>query len=237
QVRALGSSFSDTPFAAIVASPLVRALATAEVVRDLQQTVPDLAASTVESPSPGIVVSPLLREQHFGSAEGRSFVFRADDGRAQLDGSNSRSQRFPGGESLAEVAQRAEKALDDILLPLLDRQYGHSSGKSANRTSSAPCQDRHIAVVSHGIFIRELVTAFLRRDTTGRVHPHVHCALGNTGWMRVRVEKVEGSLRVDVTEYNRREHLAAVTRQRGGIGSSAHDPKQKDIRDFFTRKN
>lgn len=40
-------------------------------------------------------------------------------------------------------------------------------------------------------------------------------------------------LRVNVLTMNVSTHLDGIKRQKGGIGSSAHDDKQKDIRSFF----
>lgn len=44
-------------------------------------------------------------------------------------------------------------------------------------------------------------------------------------------------LRVNIIATNVTTHLDAVKRQRGGIGSAAHDDKQKDIRSFFAGGN
>jgi len=40
-------------------------------------------------------------------------------------------------------------------------------------------------------------------------------------------------LHVRVTAVNRHSHLDNIVRQKGGIGSSAYDPKQSSIKDFF----
>ena len=37
----------------------------------------------------------------------------------------------------------------------------------------------------------------------------------------------------DVVAVNQTEHLAGLKRQRGGIGSSAHDDKQAKLQAFF----
>jgi len=103
-----------------------------------------------------------------------------------------------------------------------------------------------VALVSHGLCISEMVPALLRRDHSGAAVPDHYRGLRNTGWTRVTVDMKDGwdegqpissenkpPLTVRVTDFNRYEHLDNVKRQGGGIGSSAHDPKQKDIRAFF----
>ena len=58
-----------------------------------------------------------------------------------------RSDKFPDGESLDDLADRAEKAVDELLFPFLFQAL--KEGKSGV----------HIAVVSHGLCISELVAA------------------------------------------------------------------------------
>lgn len=88
---------------------------------------------------------------------------------------SSREERFPEGESLEDVARRAEQAVEDILLSHVEL----SDGKG-----------RNVAVVSHGIFIRELVSALFRRrrtSSTQSIESQGFHGLRNTAWTRIVV--------------------------------------------------
>ncbi|KZT65800.1 phosphoglycerate mutase-like protein [Daedalea quercina L-15889] len=234
QAKALGKSFitSKTSFLVIHASPLKRALWTAQAVRDAH----------VE-PQPPLTTSPLLREQHWGIAEGKPWIMEFQPGlsleehfaRGLYPVLQSRSQRFPEGESLDDLAARAKKAVDELLMP-----YVWSAARGGE-------EGLHIAIVSHGLCISELIPSLLVRDQSG-VHPgHRYRGLLNTAWTKVTV-KVKGAkegelmdfpdnnpppLEVKVTDFNRHEHLDNVARQKGGIGSAEYDPNQQSIRAFF----
>jgi hypothetical protein len=73
-----------------------------------------------------------------------------------------------------------------------------------------------------------------------RVYPL--SGLGNTAWNRLEVWLANPgfispselpSLRINVTDQNRRDHLQGLVRQKGGIGSSAFDERQRSIKDYF----
>ncbi|KAH7877995.1 histidine phosphatase superfamily [Lentinula edodes] len=231
QATALGKWFSDKGihFTAILSSTLDRAATTAEVILSHQP-----------GPHPPHIKSLLLREQHFGSAEGKSWSRKSysgatleEENRSQGTSTNHsrRSDRFPGGESRKDLAARAERVIDELLLPYI-----------LNTTGPVPS---HVAVVSHGLFIREIVDALYRREFGGEGMQNNHRGLSNTGWTKVivnvkrsiiptsppSVSKLDLSVRI--TAINEHEHLDNLVRQKGGIGSLAHDPKQKDIRGFF----
>ncbi len=63
----------------------------------------------------------------------------------------NREDRFPEGESLNDLQARAERAIKDIVLPYA--KEGAFAG-----------EDIHIAIVSHGLCISELVSALVRLD-------------------------------------------------------------------------
>ncbi|KAH9841642.1 phosphoglycerate mutase-like protein [Rhodofomes roseus] len=232
QAKALGLSFTKTHFLAIHASPLKRALWTAQAVRDAQTDT-----------QPPLTTSPLLREQHFGIAEGKPWIMETQSGlsfeehlrRGLYPVLHDRSQKFPEGESLDDLAARAKKAVDELLMPYVWQ------------AAMAGDNGLHIAIVSHGLCISELIPALLVKDQSG-LHPgHRYKGLLNTAWTRVTVN-VKGAkegelmdvqdnrplpLEVKVTDFNRHEHLDSVARQKGGIGSSEFDPNQQSIRAFF----
>ncbi|KAH9922855.1 phosphoglycerate mutase-like protein [Epithele typhae] len=213
--QALAMSLSTTCLSAIYASPLKRALWTGQAVRDQQ---PD--------PKPPFQESPLIREQHFGVAEGRPWSWHQKENLSLEEHFaqgiypvlHERHQHFPEGESVDDLFVRASRAIDELVMPHVWRAA--REGKT----------EVHIALASHGLCIGELIPALLLKDSQG-VHPgDQYRGLRNTAWTRLTVE-VEVTCRV--TDINRHEHLDNVVRQKGGIGSAAHDPKQQDIRAFF----
>ncbi|KAI0333657.1 phosphoglycerate mutase-like protein [Cubamyces sp. BRFM 1775] len=232
QAKAVGQSLSDTRFEAIYASPLKRALWTGQAVREAQ---PD--------PKPPLETSDLLREQHFGVAEGHPWQWNPTPGltmeehfaRGLYPVLHERWEKFPEAESLDDLFDRAKKAIDELVMPNVWRAA--KEGKKGV----------HIAIASHGLCISQLVVALLLKDESG-VHPgDKYRGLQNTAWTRVTVD-VKGAkegepldfsddqppkLQVKVTDVNRHEHLADVARQKGGIGREGFDPKQRDIRAFF----
>ncbi|RDX42613.1 phosphoglycerate mutase-like protein [Lentinus brumalis] len=231
QAQAVARSLSTTRFSAIYASPLKRALWTGQAVRDAQ---PD--------PTPYFEESPLLREQHWGVAEGAAWAWEQTPGmtieehfaKGIFPVLHERHQKFPEGESLDDLYARATQAIDQLVMPHV--------WKAAREGKTGV----NIALASHGLCISALIPALLAKDERG-VRPGDYRGLYNTAWTRVAIE-VQGALegvpldfpdsnppklRIQVTDVNRHEHLAEVKRQKGGIGSAAHDPKQQDIRAFF----
>ncbi|KAL4069953.1 histidine phosphatase superfamily [Scleroderma yunnanense] len=234
QARALGEAFANTRLTAIYASPLKRAFMTATALLDAQ---PD--------PKPPIHNSDLLKEQNFGKAEGTSWLGKQDPNKTLEEHFASGQYpvlfdpvlKFPDGESLNDLAERADQAIRELVLPHV---------LQAARPES---EDDHIALVSHGLCISQMVAALVRRNHGGAPHRDYRGLL-NTAWTRVTVQ-VKGEVSwetmdiseddsspilVNVTDFNRHEHTNSVKRQKGGIGSSAYDPKQQDIRDFFGGK-
>jgi len=117
---------------------------------------------------------------------------------------HSRSQRFPGGESLDDMALRAELVLETILLPHViqeheERQNLRVDKEEAGEEEGNGKVGRKIAVVSHGLFIGELVRAILNRDkvwTTRRgeqIDVKNLRGMKNTGWTRLEVTVYPGS--------------------------------------------
>ncbi|OSX59928.1 hypothetical protein POSPLADRAFT_1075385 [Postia placenta MAD-698-R-SB12] len=232
QAKALGVSFSNTPLLAIHASPLKRAQWTAQALRDAQK-----------EPQPPLTTSPLLREQYFGVAEGKPWVYEMEPGvtleeyyaRGVYPVLTGRSQKFPEAESLDDLARRAEQAINGLVMP-----YVWQAARAGEKGI-------HVAIVSHGLCISELLPALLSKDASGAHPKHKYKGLLNTAWTRVTVDvkgSVEGKsmefsdsnpppLVVRVTDFNSHEHLDRVARQKGGIGSAEFDPKQQSIQAFF----
>lgn len=87
-----------------------------------------------------------------------------------------RHEKFPNGESLNDVSVRAEHFMNNqVLKPYLPRAI--SSG----------VEDVHVALVSHGLCISELIPALLKRNDGGSPAKDYRGLL-NTAWTRVTVQ-------------------------------------------------
>ena len=175
----MGKALADskTHFHAIHASPLQRAFLTAQAVRDAQP-----------EPQPPLTTSLLLREQHWGIAEGQPWIMEMQPGltreehfaRKLFPVPTTRAHKFPEGESLDDLAERAKQAVDELLLP-----YVWSAARGGD-------QGLHVAVVSHGLCISELVPALLGHS---RIQPDGHYrGLLNTAWARLTVKVKVGAV-------------------------------------------
>ena len=173
QARALGHSLSNVRFAAIYASTLKRALWTGQAVRDAQ-----------DDPKPPLTESLLLREQYFGEAEGHPWSWNQTPGLSLEEHFakgiwpvlHERSQNFPGGESLEDLAVRASKAIDELVMPHI-WQAAREGKVGVN-----------IALASHGLCISELIPALLVKDESGHHPGDKYKGLHNTAWTRVTVQ-------------------------------------------------
>lgn len=174
QARALGAAFVPIQFRAIHCSDLKRAVMTANAIRDAQTTS-----------KPPIQSSALLREQNYGSGEGKRWdsprnprlTLEEHFEKGIYPALHGRSERFPGGESLDDLARRAENAIDEILMP-----YVGDKGS----------EETNIAVVSHGLFLGELIAALVKRgngsQAAGRtVRARDFQGMKNTGWTKAVV--------------------------------------------------
>jgi len=106
----------------------------------------------------------------------------------------------------------------------------------------------HVALVSHGLCICEMVAALVALDYERRskgleVPDREYAGLLNTAWTRATIDLADvgetavdenglPALTIKVTDVNRHEHIEGLKRQKG-IGSESHDPDQSDIRKFF----
>ncbi|KAJ7175911.1 phosphoglycerate mutase-like protein [Mycena filopes] len=229
--QALATVLAETQFTAIHCSPLARANMTAEAILNKQ------------SRSPPLIVSPLLREQNFGVAEGKPSAGKREPDTELSDlfdqgiypSLHGRRDKFPEGESLDDVRDRASIVWREILIP-----YVHEVASIDN-------DDVHVAVVSHGIFIKEALRALAKYDHTLDLTVCDYRWLRNTAWARLTVgfKHAVGDaqdnvndipLRAHLTHFNECEHLASVKRQKIGTGREAYDGRQKDIRGFFGAK-
>ncbi|KAF5310853.1 hypothetical protein D9619_007859 [Psilocybe cf. subviscida] len=194
QAYSLGHSLSSTPFTHIYTSDLKRAHSTAQHVLEQQP-----------SPHPPLTITPLLREQHFGVAEGYAWVMSIPEGttrEAMYDQKvfpvlDTRQEKFPEGESLDDIALRAEAAVRECILP----HVGHGQGDGD--------EEAHIAIASHGLCISEVVAALVRLDPEAD-KTKSYRGLKNTAWARVEVNQRSGDatgLEVKVVKFNVDKHL------------------------------
>ncbi|BGP43470.1 hypothetical protein JCM10449v2_007505 [Rhodotorula kratochvilovae] len=170
QAQRLGQAFADVPITAIYASDLKRAHTTARCIYDANKT----------SPKPPFTVSPLLREQFFGEAEGAPW----DAGKyssAHLPWEDHRAFCIaPNAESLNDVARRADLVLRHFVLP-------HVLATASTPADATFPEQHHIVLVAHGIWLSEMLFALKRAGD-----PHIRFvkqgSYTNTGWARIEVE-------------------------------------------------
>ena len=237
QARALGESWHTTlrtPIHRIYASDLKRAHTTAQ-----QLVAPRRALAPTDALAcPPIHTTPLVREQHFGIAEGKRWsagpivkAARRASASAPTSASASspisasastsasvsvatepevevyetirtRHDKFPGGESLDDLALRADEAIDTLVWPHLDDAMAHAASTSAGAGADAGTVNGdgggreeaegglgyHVVVVSHGLCISEMIAALLRRSANAGASAGVRLrGLVNTGWTRLHI--------------------------------------------------
>ncbi|KAJ6595779.1 phosphoglycerate mutase [Mycena vulgaris] len=226
QAAALGNAFvkTNTKFDFIYASDLLRAHATGQAV---------LKAHS--SPKPPFTSDPKLREQHFGIAEGQPWVIDTPPNQTMEElfkkgifpVLRARDAKFPEGESLDDLARRAEKAIAEVVVPHL-----------------AAGGNLHIAIASHGLCISELVAALLRLDPDAR-RDISYAGLLNTAWTRAVISVKDGSLdgsldlnhlpplTVKITDVNNADHLLNLE---GVQDAEVLDDEKATARAFFAGK-
>lgn len=189
-----------------------------------------------------MMVTPLLREQHFGSREGVRI-------HASTTAPPSPSTVEPEpAETEVSMRARANRFLEEYLFPVLLAHDDETEKDSA------------IAIVAHGIILRVLWNCFIRAFPLGSVSfsPEVTALSAtrggtlvpfwsNTGYMELSVcrcltpivsaavESLLSGWTVTVLSVDNTTHLRALRRTRGGIGSLQHDSKQRSIESFFKR--
>lgn len=226
QISCLAQHFvsNSTKFMTVFSSDLSRARITAEGICRAQV-----------SPSGETPLQPILtrnlREKDYGSMEGRFW-------KTSPPSPMPRDWVIP--ESRASMRKRVENFFDEHLLPLLMRD---------------PHGRQNIAVVAHGVILQELWTYFIEifnpADTnvapricdTDMTTLHRKPVWSNTGYMtlvitpNVRERNMLPTIIPDfaflVLSIDDKRHLANLHRTRGGVGTAAHDTKQRKIDQFF----
>lgn len=174
-----------------------------------------MALADGQTPKLPVDTTPLLREQHFGIAEGKPWsaattpeTILSTKTKQELYAEGvypviyARNEKFPYGESLNDLAKRAEDALRACVLPHLVEEQ----------------QDANIGIVSHGLCISELIAALVRKDKDRTGAGRDFKGLLNTAWTKVEVHTAGPAnapeewppLVVRVTDVNRHEHIDKI---------------------------
>ena len=234
-------------FTHIFSSDQTRAVKTAEAIRDAQPLSEQSSAGVDQVGKLPITQLRELREQDFGSWEGRAWGA----------GTNQTSDTAPprDGETRGSVHSRASAFLDQHLMPL----WGMLG-------EDGDAEPKIVAVASHGMLLVALWREMLKRQEPGSVSLAVAVAgmqqalsleylasWSNTGYLELELcpspgqakgeaeDQAEAGLKgqqyvLRVCFVNKKEHLQGLKRTRGGVGSSTHDERQKGIETFFKKR-
>lgn len=204
---------------------------------------------------------PILREQDFGSSEGKPFHTKLRESKMFESAHNSVKSlddtRFKDPETKEAMGIRMNTFVEEHLYPLLPR---HGSAREAV-----------IAIVSHGIILSHLWRCILGRFALQNVRlastsPRDTSNLGhigpwsNTGYLDLEIQIAHPRERGDVNPYSRNvsgasdvastldtriltikainsiAHLKGLKRTGGGVGSSKFDDDQKKIEHYFKKR-
>lgn len=250
-------------FTHIFSSDLKRAYKTAFAVQSGQKEQYGKSA--------GIQQLKILQEQDFGSYERKAFGARGkSNAKAAVSGHGDKK---PGdlkdAETKASMAARADRFLDDYVLPVV--------------RETMMDREQEVAIVSHGMILSTLWKCLLKRFAlhSVSVRPGVDLrtddvtnlehlgAWSNTGYLELNIQSqlsygkatviteilaAESSVakdsqntvvrpvtvlydwRMSIRAVNCRDHLQALKRTGGGVGSSKHDETQKNIDTFFKKR-
>lgn len=220
QAQRLASSLVESNFEVkhVFSSNLERAAKTAKAVCDSQNTAHKSALTVVQLPE--------LREKHFGNWEGVKFAPAAASEQRPVQ---------TGAEGLESIKTRSLVFLDKQLAPVL-------------AAVEAEPENSCVVVVSHGITLGVLALTLLKKfgGSSGIDPTDARMSWSNTGYLDLVITKSPVSknsavapsspwsgLDVKVAQINCTTHLKGLRKTRGGIGSAAHDEKQKTLDKFF----
>lgn len=261
QADRLGEHFarSGIRFTHIFSSDLQRAYKTAEAVRLAQGRFKE---GDQDDP-PQLEVSRLvvLREQDFGSCEGKSFSARQRatgvESKQDYISQHRQDPGFKDVESKESMDARMDSFVMEHLVPLLSVDISKA--------------EAIFAIVSHGIIVNYLWKSCRKLFSRANVAlaPGIEVKGGleylggwsNTGYLELDIQRVATEapldhsgniqptppspnkdttlpslpLRMIVKAVNKTDHLKSLKRTRGGVGSATFDEGQKKIESFFKR--
>lgn len=203
----------------------------------------------------------MLREQDFGSCEGKSFSARQRatgvESKEDYISQHRQDPEFKDVESKESMDARMDSFVMEHLVPLLTIE-----GSKAEVT---------FAIISHGIILNHLWKSFRKLVPRANVasFPGMEVRGGleylggwsNTGYLELDIQRVSTDsplklsgniqtmppspdkdktlpllpLRMVVKAVNSTDHLKNLKRTRGGVGSAKFDDGQKKIDSFFKR--
>ncbi|KAG5952427.1 hypothetical protein E4U53_000909 [Claviceps sorghi] len=232
QTRRLGSALQEAglDIRHVLSSPLQRAAKTASAICDAFNGISRAANGHVLTTT----LIPELREKHFGSWEGVKYAPAA-----------STASRPPqtGAETPEAMRTRAIGFLDQHLWPVVSQ--------TMQLDSEMAC----VVVVSHGILLgilTQTLASKLARGSSSSASATVadfashRISWSNTGYLDIDMARrpatlavIPGagrpwtSLRSRISQVNCTKHLVRLHKTRGGIGSAAHDDRQRTLEGFF----
>ena len=230
----------------IYASDLQRAWITADELRNGQ-----LGHFKDDAALPDIVKLELLREQDFGSLEMTPWAskqaFDAHDARTEAT--------FRHKETVEAMRIRADQFLDDFISPLWAL-----AGDSQDQCVAVVSHGLFLSCLWKALTDRFEARSIRLSPEISQDRPLISLAWwSNTGYMELEIKAdladstasvvllehsairlPEGSpplstLTLKVITVNGQDHLLNLKRTRGGVGSAAHDTRQKQIDGFFKR--
>lgn len=203
----------------------------------------------------------VLREQDFGSCEGKSFSARQRatgvEGKEDYISQHRQDPEFKDVESKESMDARMDSFVMEHLVPLLPIE-----GSKAEVI---------FAIISHGIILNHLWKSFRKLVPRANVasFPGMEVRGGleylggwsNTGYLELDIQRVSTDvpldlsgniqtmplspnkykplpllpLRMVIKAVNSTDHLKNLKRTRGGVGSAKFDDGQKKIDSFFKR--
>ncbi|CAG8144746.1 unnamed protein product [Penicillium olsonii] len=220
----------------IFSSDLQRARVTAEGI------CAALVANPGKSPWKPILATS-LRERDFGSLEGVRSISDHELSQSEPRLDDGSSKGWKNCESDISMKSRVETFFDEHLQSMLDLDADDYEGNQV------------VIIVAHGIILRVFWNYLLGlfypenvvfdiQDYSTKLEETFRPSWSNTGFLDLLISplgpKLEGlpqftlggwQMKVQASNYT--NHLHGLRRTKGGIGSAAHDRKQKQIKDFF----
>jgi broad specificity phosphatase PhoE len=245
QTKRLGQYLTTTRklrFTHLYASDLQRAWMTAEEIRKAQES------HSKHGPHPNLVKLDLLREQDFGSLELVPWASKR-----AFDAVDPTKPGFKDKETADSMSKRAEQFIDDYLAPLW------ALDDVDELRVAVVSHGLFLSTLWRTLLLRFETTNVHLGAEVGPISPSRPLeyigAWSNTGYLEVDIKPVVSlsaasllgqpatasmpgtfpSHSIRVLAINGRDHLLNLQRTRGGVGSAAHDTRQKPIDSFFKR--
>ncbi|KAG6009443.1 hypothetical protein E4U21_002358 [Claviceps maximensis] len=228
QTRRLASALleSGLDIRHVLSSPLQRAAKTADAICDAYNDANPGTTLTATQVSE-------LREKHFGSWEGVKYA--------------------PAASGVSRPPQTDAETTEAMKSRSIGFLYQHLWPIISN-TMELDSKMAGVVVVSHGILLGILTQTLASELARGSSAANVaqlsahRISWTNTGYLDIEITRLPlasstaipqvprpwSALRSRLTQVNCTKHLARLHKTRGGIGSAAHDNRQRTLEGFFT---